>query len=672
MTIKLSARLLLAAALLSAQQPPIRVSVTLVQVDAVVLDGEGRQVTNLTKDDFEVFDDGKQRAISHFHYERVGAPPCGVLPSAQPGAVKPRAALLRREDVHRTIALLVDDLKMSFESVHHTKEALKKFVNEQMQPGDLAAIVSTSGGISTLQQFTTDKKLLHAAIARIRFLLAGGGSGGSVKALGGGGQEIDPLAIAQVRQRRFTTGTLGALRHVVSGMKEMPGRKSIMLFSESLTISRDRKDETEIAAGEMLQIAERANGAAVVVYGIDPRGVAFPGIQAQDDTGSMEQEEVRQALHDRRVQIRESQRGLRLLAAETGGRVHTDNNDLSDGLRRMLEEQSGYYVLGFERGDDDRPTGTKAKYARLRVRVKRPGLRVHYRKGYMGGDNSSPGTPEENPAQRLASALRSPFAGRDIELRLTPGFGLTDNGQLAVQALVHIAGGNLAFQPSDAEGYRSAELHLVAVTEGEVPAEESTKQTYTIRVKSDVAEAAQQQGFVYELQHEVKQPGAYHLRVAVMDAHSGRIGSASRFVEVPNLPKGDLGMSSIAMIAGDWRRFVQKGSEPQQGINYALRTFRRQEPFSYGVTLYNAPIDKGGQLAVELHPFLMRDDKVVWQGKAIAVALQPGMDPRRIPVGGFLTFGANTPPGEYTLALKVISLASKSELLGQAVDFDLR
>ena len=81
---------------------------------------------------------------------------------------------LRPEQVRRTIALVVDDLQLSFESTAYVRRMLKKFVDEQMQPGDLVAIIRTGSGIGALQQFTSDKQQLYAAIERVRWNMRGG------------------------------------------------------------------------------------------------------------------------------------------------------------------------------------------------------------------------------------------------------------------------------------------------------------------------------------------------------------------------------------------------------------------------------------------------------------------------------------------------------------------
>src|SRR5713226_9811644 len=104
--------------------------------------------------------------FTHFSYI-VAAAPSAVANSAKPTTVEKNAppvppVALKADRVRRTIAIIVDDLGLSFESVHFVRKALKTFVDEQMQPGDLVAIVRTAGGNGALQQFTTDKTVLYA------------------------------------------------------------------------------------------------------------------------------------------------------------------------------------------------------------------------------------------------------------------------------------------------------------------------------------------------------------------------------------------------------------------------------------------------------------------------------------------------------------------------------
>src|SRR5215204_6230833 len=128
----------------------VKISTNLVQIDAVVTGGDGRQVTGLDASDFEILEDGRPQQITNFSYVSLA----GLAPTAPPAPSKrkerdyipPPPAALRPEQVRRTIALVVDDLGLSFESTVHVRQALRKFIDEQLQPNDLAAVIMTSAG----------------------------------------------------------------------------------------------------------------------------------------------------------------------------------------------------------------------------------------------------------------------------------------------------------------------------------------------------------------------------------------------------------------------------------------------------------------------------------------------------------------------------------------------
>ena len=162
-----------------AQNPEdvVRITTNLVQIDAAVTDKKGKAVTDLKVEDFEVYEDGRPQKITNFSFVSVGSstPSAAASPSSaaarrqsEPVAPVPTVRL-RSDQVQRTVALVVDDLGLSFESMHFVRGALSKFVDEQMQPGDLVAIIRTGAGVGALQQFTSDKRLLHAAIDRVKW-----------------------------------------------------------------------------------------------------------------------------------------------------------------------------------------------------------------------------------------------------------------------------------------------------------------------------------------------------------------------------------------------------------------------------------------------------------------------------------------------------------------------
>ncbi|HEU4390450.1 MAG TPA: VWA domain-containing protein, partial [Blastocatellia bacterium] len=278
----------------------VRISVTLVQVDAVVTDGAGRLVTDLKRDDFAVYEDGRKQPISHFSYVSTAQPTQPASPRAPAKrALRPiPGGSIERDDVRRTIAFVVDDLSLSFESTHFVREALKKFVDEQMRQGDLVAIIRTGSGIGALQQFTSDKRILYAAIDRVRFNLWGKhqigafapiesvGDGAALAGMPGMRQPPDSGrgdAVAQLRQNVYSAGTLGALNFVVRGLRELPGRKSVVLVSDGLRIFSPGGGDWILES--LRRLTDLANRASVVIYTMDARGLQPTHLTASDSTG---------------------------------------------------------------------------------------------------------------------------------------------------------------------------------------------------------------------------------------------------------------------------------------------------------------------------------------------------------------------------------------------------
>ena len=151
------------------REPIVRISLEVVQVDAVVTDRDGRFVTDLEAKDFEILEDGKPQPVTLCSYVRTADEDAAVAPGPAP------AGPLRRESVRRTLAFVVDDLSLGFISTVRVRNLLTNFVDEQMRAGDLVAIVRTGAGLGSLQQFTSDRRLLKSAIDRIRYNLAGRG-----------------------------------------------------------------------------------------------------------------------------------------------------------------------------------------------------------------------------------------------------------------------------------------------------------------------------------------------------------------------------------------------------------------------------------------------------------------------------------------------------------------
>ncbi|HEY6047308.1 MAG TPA: VWA domain-containing protein, partial [Pyrinomonadaceae bacterium] len=291
----------------------VRITSNLVQVDATVTDKKGKPVANLQPEDFEIFEDGKPQKITNFSFVSRGeetptpAPPTKSNPAGKNVAPPPPPVILRPEQVTRTFALVVDDLGLSFESMHFVRAALRKFVDEQMQTGDLVAIIRTGAGVGALQQFTSDKRLLHAAIERVKWNSRGRSGiaafapiqdspllAASMRPSGDG-----PVASKQTssdmekdtrqqykdfRDEIFSVGTLGAVNYIIRGLRPMPGRKAVVLLSDTMNLFDTQGEGNYRTIQALRRLTDLANRASVVIYTIDPRGLPPLNLSAADNT----------------------------------------------------------------------------------------------------------------------------------------------------------------------------------------------------------------------------------------------------------------------------------------------------------------------------------------------------------------------------------------------------
>src|SRR6266850_3577552 len=366
----------------------VRISTNLVQVDPIITDSKGKQVTDLRADEVQILEDGKPQKITNFSYialdsteaSQAAGPAKPVDKNAPP--VPP--VRLRPEQVRRTMALVVDDLGLSFESSYFVRRALKKFVDQQMEPGDLVAIIRTGGGIGALQGFTSDKRQLYAAIEKVKWNPSGRGGVSAVPPIAS-----DPLGetlaegrdttasedLDQFREDVFAVGTLGSLNYIVKGLRELPGRKSIVLISDGFKMfSRSEPQGSQRIQVALQRLTEQANRASVLIYTMDARGLQTLGLTAADSTFGMTFDQVQQSLSNRRADFFESQSGLDYLAHETGGLAFRNNNDLNSGIKHVIEDQQGYYLIGYrpDEGTYDQVFGRR-KFLKLSLKITRPG-----------------------------------------------------------------------------------------------------------------------------------------------------------------------------------------------------------------------------------------------------------------------------------------------------------
>lgn len=670
----------------------VRITTNLIQVDAVVNDKSGKPVGDLGPEDFEILVNGKPQKITTFSYvgpePALSQPPVVTAKNADkkvPPVAPVPPVRLRPDQVKRTIALIVDDLNMSVRSVPYVRSALKNFVDQQMEPGDLVAIVRVGSGIGALQQFTADKRQLYSAIEQIKYNLnanrvlsvIGTDPIETAVSLRGGLTETGPGIqksgdVEALRDDLLVSASLAATDYVVKGMRSLPGRKAVLLVSDGFVIQARNDPEFSFRIREAIKrLVDDSARSAVVISTMDSRGLVAEGLAPHDAISSTSQtsQDISRGYFEVINNFHASQEGLRYLAEQTGGLAIQDSNDLKGGIRKALDDLKSYYVIGFQ-PDASVLDQAGRRFNQLTVRVKGSGLHIRYRSGFFGIKDQPAPDVANNPQQQIIRALTSPFGSTDISLRLTPLFTHDPKAGSIVRSFVHISTADLTFE-NEPQGVHRAVINIVAYTfDDNGGVVDSVGETHTISLSDELYRRALKSGLVYSVNVPIKKPGGYQLRVAVRDVKSAKLGSASHFITIPDLKKNHLALSGIALSSYDPRAEQKRTSDPggdltsdSSGNNLltqaALRRFRSGHVMQFAYNIYNAVIDKStGQPRLITVIKLFRDGREVYVGKDMPFDPKGQLDPAHLVAQGSLQLGG-LDEGEYVLQVIAVDTLGK-------------
>ncbi|CAN5495810.1 hypothetical protein BH10ACI2_BH10ACI2_07900 [soil metagenome] len=663
----------------------VKISTNLIQVDVTVTDKNGNPIRDLKPGEIEIYENGKQQNISGFSFvpgTRLPAKNASEIKADKKNAnnqVNLPAAPIRPEEVRRTIALVVDDITLSFGSTVWVKAALKKFVNEQMQDGDLVAIVRSGAGIGALQQFTNDKRRLLAAIEQVKFNMSGSAKIGLF-------DPIDPSGLdARAKEREnFSTniyayGTLGALNFVVRGMKDLPGRKSIFLMSDGLSlIFRDesgKPHQSEIL-DPLKRLIDLANRNSVVFYTIDAGGLVVPMAGAEDDIQGVREnpQAVSQVVNRRSDQMGDGESGLRLLSDETGGVAFMNQNNLSTGIQKMLDDQS-YYLVAYVPNDETFDL-KKARYNQIEVKVSRPDVKVRYRSGFFSVASEKI-TDRRDPTAVIVDAITSPFTANGITVRMNALFVSDARRGMNLRTFINIDSKDITFKKTS-DGRYKATFDVFAMTYGDNgQIQDQRYNRATVLANQQEYELIQKRGLVSDFVVGVKKPGGYQLRVAIRDNDNNLVGSANQFVVVPDLGKKELSVSGAVLTSEPVKkaREAAKGSQPiiDSKVETTVKQFHTGTILRYDYFVYNAKSTQSQKADLSYKLRLYRDGKVVFEGDDMPLPVQETDLAGTLSATGVLQLGDELVPGDYIMQAEITDLSAgrKKNKVNQFVQFEI-
>jgi len=457
-----------------------------------------------------------------------------------------------------------------------------------------------------------------------------------------------------------------------------------MLISDGFKIYEEEAHSHTREYGRVLEalrrLADAANRASVVVNTIDARGLAIVGLTAADDTSGRSADEIESELTDRKNLLWDTQDGMIYLARETGGLAIKNTNDLSGGIRKILNDQS-YYLIGYV-PDSDTFDPKSSRFNKLVVKVKQPGLNARYRSGFYGTSDENRAAAAVGPTGRnkLFSAVASPFGASQIPVRLNALFNEGPDRAAFIRSFLHIDISQIKFEDTP-EKTKKAVMDVLIVTFGDNGTIiDQVGTTYSLEFRADQYEKYLREGLVHIHTFPVKKPGAYQLRVAIRDTLTDKVGSSNQFIEIPDTKKDRLILSGVAVEdipISEWQQRNASNSSPvSTSVNNdtSNRQFRTGTVLNYGYSVFNAKPGSIESGDLEYRITVFRDGKAIFEGKpqkAVDVSPQPRAGV--VDLMGSLLLGTEMTPGDYVLQITVTDKAAdpKHNSVTQFVQFEV-
>jgi VWFA-related protein len=619
----------------------VRITTELVQTDVTVLDKQGRFVDGLKKEDFELKVDGKPVEVNFFDRISAGTASEEDQLAAARGRTRARGndtVVAKPLDRGRIVAFFIDDLHTAADSLKYAKEAILKYIDKEMGQNDLVAITSASGQIGFLQQYTDNKDVLRAALARVSYrnngardferppmsayhaLLIDMGdpiTGYFVDETIRQNPGLTPqtaLAIVKGRahvllqQLARTSGiTLQTLEGLARSAAGLAGRKLVFFISDGIFLDARNSNTLE----KIRSIVDASARSGVVIYSMDAKGLSTGTPEGGSEVPFDPSGRIQQAMT---AELTASQDVLNALAVDTGGRLIHNTNALGGGVTRAIKETSLYYLLAW------RPEGEASrnkKFRRIEVSVRnRPELSIRLQRGYFqttpeARQKENTSARAKGPVDPLRKAIGSLFPQQELPTQLALSYMDTPASGSTLVATMKIAGEALKFARK--EGKEAAVVDIAGtVFDSQGKALDGFRKRLTV-TPSSTADSNNQPDIIYNHSSALK-PGLYQVRVAALDRTSGQTGSAVQWVEIPDLTKQRLSMSSLIVgerKPGAAQAEIKAGSLIEDVPVSVDHRFERSSTLRFLVYIYNAARAAAATPDVALQVQIFRDDQPV-------------------------------------------------------------
>lgn len=642
----------------------LKVNSDLVLTSVVVRDKKtGEPVYGLTAKDFSIKENGKPQQIVSFDFENVdhavpldeatveGKLPAGIMGSADRAAA---SGALRN---HRLIILFFDLTSMQPDDLARAQQAARNYIQNQMKPADLVSVVSLSTSLSLDQDFTADKQSLLNAVNSFSGTEEGGFAPGATSTT----NQVEDTTSFTADESEFndvnTDRELFAISQIAQSLSSIDQKKSMLYFSGG--IQRDGI-ENQASLRAAVNAAVRAN---LAIYSVDTRGLQAISPLGDASTGSLRGNAAYTgaALQNNFDSNFNSQEVMGTLSDNTGGKAFFDTNNFAPAFTRIQNDTSAYYILGYRSTDSKRD----GSFRRLSVKVDRPGVELIYRKGYYAPADFKHATHEERE-QQLEQELDSDLPATDLEVYLAAYYFRLAPDRFFVPVSLIVPGSEIPFIKGG--DHSKATLDIIGRVKNSA-GQDVADIRQTVKLNVSPSQQVEQKNIQYSTSFDLPR-GKYQLKFVVRENQTGRMGSFETQINLPDLEKYPVKLSSIVLAAQRLPEKKKEADNPLWSDGYTLvpnvaHVFRSSQPLYLLYEVYSpaqikpSAASKNGDADIRLKTdieFLRRTPE-----GAVKVFETPMVEAKKLNVPGrdAISFAFNIPlhafqPGAYICQVNVI------------------
>jgi VWFA-related protein len=521
----------------------LSINANIVLTNVVVRDKKtGEVVKGLKASDFTIVEDKKPQHIISFDYQNVDD--AAVLAEKTTVAGKASIADMLEGNFaaspsqlkdHRLIVLFFDLSSMQDEDIDRAVDAANDYVNKQMAPADLVALVSMSTGLSMDQDFTSDKAALLRGLAKYNGTDESGFANGGTGTTDGTSDDTTAFAADDSEYNSLNTDReLLAIRAISKSLERVDQRKSMLYFSGGLTRNGIENQASLRAA------TNEAAKANLAIYAVDTRGLeALPPV-GKASSGSLRGNSAYSGAAAT-AQFKanfNSQETLDTLSKDTGGKSFFDSNDFGPAFQQVQHDTEAYYILGFHSTNQARD----GSFRHLTVKVNRDDVKIEYRPGYYAPADFQHEKTEDRELA-LTEQMRSDLPATDVALYLQALYFRQSENSFYIPVNLVIPGSQIPF--TTVKDLNKASIDIMGrvkdaqgITVGNV--------RETIKLSLDASQHVERKNIQYATGFTLA-PGRYHLKFVVRENQTGNMGSFETDIQVPDMKKMPIKVSSVVL-----------------------------------------------------------------------------------------------------------------------------